>query len=107
MQVPLQYTTALMLILYLDIAKYVYMYIYLISHYILVHGTMRHPHIWLIAFLKLVKINILMNTNFMLNLFENYRRAQKLLGKERKGGKKQIWIKNCTGFLFVYLWKSF
>lgn len=29
-----------------------------------------------------------MNTNFLLNLFENYQRAQKLLGKEEKGNQK-------------------
>lgn len=72
----------------MDIAKYVYMCIWLISHHILLNRTMRQAPIWLMTFLKLMKINILMNTNFLLNLFENYRRAQKLLGKEGKGNQK-------------------
>lgn len=49
---------------------------------------LRQSPIWLLIFMKLVNTNILMNSSFLLNLFENYQKAQKLLGWQGKGDKK-------------------
>jgi len=77
-----------------DSMIYLYMFIWLIFYYFLVNGAMRQSSIQLLTFTKLVKISILTNSSFPLNLSENDQTPE--IPQVRKKGRQKGKHRNTT-----------